>query len=420
MSPTPSSKSSNGQVFVARQPILDKSGRIFGYELLYRQAGDSQTRGAANNDLATAGVIDGLFAMGFDVLTNGRKAFINVSRRLLLDGVPAVLPRDRVVLELGHDIEADADVLEACRKLRKDGYALAIDDFVMTAWTAEFVPLAHYLKVDFLRAGEPSRRLPHLAPGEGPTLVAKRIETAENFNEAVVGGYDLFQGFFLGRPSIKASRAVPSQHLASFRLLHALNNPNLSVHQLEDLVKHDPTLCFLILRTVNSAAFALRTHVQSIREALVLLGRDTVRRWASLWALAGLSQNAHGELLTMATIRARCCELLGASTGDDEAASEGFLIGMCSLLDAILEQPMDWLLESMPLPNGVRGALLGEENPRRRLLDCAVAYEQGSWDRCLELSKHAGVNPTILPTAYAEALRWSNDLRQGGARPARA
>jgi EAL and modified HD-GYP domain-containing signal transduction protein len=413
MSPTPTSPDAPARIFVARQPILDKSGRVFGYELLYRQNAEVDSKAGVHDDYATAKVIDGLFAIGFDTLTSGRKAFVNVSRRLLLEGVPAVLPRDKVVLELGADIEADSEVLDACRQLRKDGYTLAIDDFTMTAWTAELVPLVHYLKIDFLRAGESAARLPNLAPGEGPTLIAKKIETAEKFKEAVVGGYDLFQGFFLGKPLIKQSRPVPAQHVASLRLLHALNDPNLSVHQLEELVKHDPALCFLILRTVNSAAYALRTTVQSIREALVLLGRDTVRRWASLWALAGLSQNAHAELLTMATIRARCCELLGASTGDDDAAAEGFLVGMCSLMDAILDQPMPALLQTLPLPERVRDALLGQENPRRSLLDCAVAYEQGSWDQCFELSRGAGVNPSVLPAAYAEALRWSTDLRQG-------
>jgi EAL and modified HD-GYP domain-containing signal transduction protein len=367
------------------------------------------------HDYATAKVIDGLFAIGFDTLTSGRTAFINVTRRLLIDGVPAVLPRDRVVLELGADIEADSDVLAACRRLRDDGYALAIDDFTVTAWTAELVPLVQYLKIDVLRAGTTAVRLPAVAANAMPKLVAKRIETAEAFTQAVTGGYDLFQGFFLGRPAIRESRPVPAQHLASLRLLQALNDPRLSVHQLEDLIKHDPTLCFLILRTVNSAAYALRTTVQSIREALLLLGRDTVRRWASLWALAGLSQQAHAELLAMATIRARCCELLGASTGDEDAAAEGFLVGMCSLMDAILGQPMPAVVEAMPLPEPVRDALLGAENARRRLLDCTVAYEQGSWDRCYELSRGTGVNPTVLPTAYAEALRWSAELRQGAA-----
>ena len=410
----PDSPGPGSQVFVARQPSLDKTGRLYGYELLYRHSAGAETWAGASTDLATAGVIDGLFAVGFETLTGGKRAFINVSRRLLLDGIPSVLPKGRVVLELGTDVEADSDVITACRDLKKAGYMLAIDDFVLNAWTAELVPFADFIKVDFLQAQESSVRLPPIASGEGPTLVAKRIETAERFTEAIKGGYDLFQGFFLGRPIVKEARAVPAQHIASLRLLHALHDPNLSIQKLEDLVKHDPALCFLILRTVNSAAFALRTTVQSIREALILLGRDTIRRWASLWALAGLSQHAHAELLTMATVRARCCELLGQSTGNDDSAAEGFLVGMCSLLDAILEQPMPALLESLPLPTDVRDALMGTENTNRRLLDCAVAYEEGAWDQCFALARKAGVNPTVLPAAYAEALRWSNDLKAQG------
>lgn len=412
MSPS-ASPATGAPLFVARQPILDKTGRVYGYELLYRKSETQGPERGTSGDVATAAVIDSIFSLGFETLASGKRAFINVSRRLLLEGVPSVLPKDRVVLELGTDIEADSEVLSACRELKKAGYTLAIDDFSLNAWTAELVPLADFIKVDFLQARESSVRLPAIASGEGPTLVAKRIETAERFKEAVMGGYDLFQGFFLGKPTITQTRTVPAQHVASLRLMHALHDPDLTIDRLEELVKHDPALCFLILRTINSATYALRTQVQSIREALVLLGRDTIRRWAALWALAGLSQHAHAELLTMATVRARCCELLGASTGDDNAASEGFLTGMCSLLDAILEQPMPALVKTLPLPQVVHDALLGADNRPRHVLDCTVAYEEGSWDQCFELAKKAGVNPTVLPAAYAEALRWSNELKTG-------
>ena len=204
---------------------------------------------------------------------------------------------------------------------------------------------------------------------------------------------------------------MPGHKLAHLRLLQALNDPDLSVHQLENLIKHDAALCYRILRTVNSAAFALQTTVHSIREALVLLGRDTVRRWASLWALAGLNESAHGELIVMSTTRARCCELLGAILGGEEAASEGFLVGMCSLLDAILGRPMEAILSDLPLADETRAALLGQDNPTRRLLDCAIAYERGEWDRCAEVSERAGIKLTNLPVAFAEALRWSRELQ---------
>ncbi len=409
----PAHAPADSKVFVARQPILDKAGGVFGYELLYRASQTAQSREIESTDMATAGVIEALFAVGFDTLTGGKRAFINVSRRLLLDGVPSILPKDRVVLELGTDIEADSEVIAACKALKATGYSLAIDDFTLTAWTAELVPFADYVKVDFIDASHTP--IGQLGNGKKPRLIAKRVETAEQFQQAQLAGYDLFQGFFLGRPVLQDGRAVPAQHLSSLRLLQALNDPTLTVHRLEELVKQDPALCFLVLRTVNSAAFAIRGSVQSIREALILLGRDTVRRWASLWALAGLSKGAHVELLTMATVRARCCELLGASTGDEDLASEGFLVGMCSLLDAILERPMPAVLESLPLPAEVRAALMGSDNPPRRLLDCAVAYEEGCWDECDGLAATAGVDPSVLPSAYAEALKWSGDLRQGTA-----
>lgn len=181
-------------LFVARQPILDKSGRLRGYELLYRQTDQANTAAGASKDVATAAVIDALFNIGFDTLTGGKRAFINVSRQLLLDGIPSILPKDKVVLELGTDIEADADVLFACRELRHEGYSLAIDGFTLNEWTAELVPLAEFLKVGFHEATRSSVRLPSAPGGEGPALVATHIETAERFQEAVVGGYDLFQG----------------------------------------------------------------------------------------------------------------------------------------------------------------------------------------------------------------------------------
>jgi c-di-GMP-related signal transduction protein len=415
--PTSSSLLTAGPgLFTARQPILDASRRVRGYELLYRQTASAGTSAGASTDVATASVIEALFSIGFDTLTSGNKAFLNISRQLLLEGIPAVLPADRVVLELGTDIEADADVVRACRDLKRAGFALALDDFTLSERNAELVPWAEFLKVDFSQSPELPSGLPASLAGHGPVIVAKHVETAGTFQAAADGGYDLFQGFFLGKPVLKAGRAVALQHLAGLKLLHALHDPELTISQLDSLVKHDAALCFLILRTVNSAAYALRTTVQTIREALVLLGRDTVRRWAALWALAGLGRHTHSELLTMATVRARCCELLAASANEDHDPAEGFMVGLCSLLDAILEQPMPALLEYTPISGNVRAALLGTDNIARRTLDCVVAYEQGEWERCVALGTAAHLNPAVLPAAYAEALRWSGELKQGAPR----
>jgi EAL and modified HD-GYP domain-containing signal transduction protein len=404
-------------VFVARQPILDGGRRVFGYELRFHSMAETGD-GAAPDDYATARVIsDGLLAIGLDNLIDGRRAFVNVGRRLLLEGIPAVLPPERVIIELSADVEADNEVLTACDQLRKNGYSISVDDFVMNEWTRDLVSFAQYLKVDYPSISDPEAHASILASRgpKGPSLIAKRIETLDTFETASKDGYSYFQGFFFGRPLILQGRDVPGHRLANLRLLRALNDPDLSVHQLEELIKHDAALCYRILRTVNSAAYALQTTVHSIREALILLGRDTVRRWASLWALAGLNEQAHGELVTMSTVRARCCELLGQSQGGEELGTEGFLVGMCSLLDAILGRPMAAVLSDLPLADETRKALLGEDNRTRRLLDCAIAYERGDWDRSTELASRAGIKLTVLPIAFAEALRWSRELQQQAA-----
>jgi EAL and modified HD-GYP domain-containing signal transduction protein len=381
---------------------------------LYRRSAGSRTAEGASRDVATASVIETLYGLGFDTLTGGHPAFLNISRQLLIEGIPAVLPARRIVLELGVDIVADDDVIRACRELKASGYALAIDRFEPGERADALVPFASYLKVEL----EALREHPRTAasPDHHVHVVATGVETVADFQEAATNGGNLFQGFFLGKPVLKGARAVAAQHVSGVRLLHALHDPDLTIARLDDLVSHDPALCFLILRTVNSAAYALRTTVRSIREALVLLGRDTVRRWAALWALAGLGRHTHSELLTMTTVRARCCELLAASTGDDDAAADGFMVGLWSLLDAILEQPMPDLLAATPVAPSVKDALLGIDNQARRTLDCVIAYEHGNWDQCATLARSAGVDADVLPAAYAEGLRWSTEIKRGPAR----
>lgn len=402
------------RTFVARQPIVDREKRVWGYELLFRPS-DSTHAGDADPGQATARVIvDALFAIGLDTLVGDRLAFVNVGRNLLLEGLPSVLPHDRVVLELGADVEADDDVLKACRDLRSAGYALAIDDFVLTEATEALIPLASYLKVDFqfaTRRDWRSRIGAVRRPG-GALLVAKRIERPHEFTAAVAEEFSYFQGFFLGHPVNVPGRTIASADIGRLKLLQALQNPNLSVAQIEELVKPDAALCYQILQTVNSAAFAQHRHVGSIRQALLLLGRDAVRRWTSVWTLAGLGAKAHPELIVMSAVRARCCEVLGESLGGEATAAEGFLVGLCSLLDAIVGLPMNEVVKSMPLSADSSAALLGGDNLLRRVLDCTVAYERGDWDLCLAKATSAGLDPHDVPAAYLDAMQWMRELRR--------
>ena len=400
-----------GHSFVVRQPILDAARKVLGYELLLKPMSPSDPVASALDRTSARVISDAVLSIGLETITSGKPAFVSVSRRLLLEGIPDVLPPKQVILQLGGDVEADGEVIEACQALRKSGYSLAIDDFVLNPWTADLIPLANFLKVNAANI-DPAMRAKLVTERDpsGPQLIATGVDTVGLFEALAGAGVPYFEGQFIGEPVIKRGRVVPGQQLTYLRLLRALNDQNLSVQALEDLVKHDTALTHRILQTVNSAGFGLRSTIRSIHDALILLGRDTVRRWASLWALASLNERAHPEVVVMATVRARCCELLGDQIAGEDASVDGFFLGMCSLLDTILERRMSEVLVDLPLSDDTKHALLGADSAGRRLLDCVIAYERGKWDEASAAAKRLNIDPVRLPKAYADALRWSREL----------
>ena len=206
-------------------------------------------------------------------------------------------------------------------------------------------------------------------------------------------------------------RHLPARRLAYVQLLAALNRPNLSFDELEDLVKHDLSLSYRVMRSANSAAFAIHREITSIRTALVLLGFDQIRKWASVWAIAGLSGGEAPGAVSLALVRARGCERIGELWSASDTSGL-FLLGLCSLLDVILRQPMEVALTDMPLPTPVREALLGASNTARKALDAIIAYERGEWDAAGELIEQLGISQSQLPNVYADAVRWARQLSQ--------
>ena len=394
------------EVYIARQPILDVTGRVAGYELLFRNnATDQQFCG--NPDQATASVIsDVMSVFDFDALTHGQLAFINVTRGMLVGGVPPALPPHRVVLEILEDIVVDQEVIDACCALKRAGYRLALDDFTTDSGSTALLPFADFVKCSSVPSNPDwVRDVRQATPGAA--LVAERIETAEDSVQARALGFTHFQGFFFGRPATQRATAIPEHQLDYLRLMDALRDPYLTNDQLETLIKPHTSLCYRMLRTVNSAGFGLRTEVGSIGEALLLLGRAAIQRWVSIWALADLSRGSHSELLVMSMTRARFCELLAASSADATHPAGGFLLGMCSMLDVVFDQPMKQVVDHLPLGAPLRAALLGETNEWRQLLDCVVAYERAEWTEASRIALKMGVRSRALTAAHADALNWA-------------
>ena len=395
-------------LYVARQPIFDRRGRVYGYELLYRAGQDDQSFSGAPVQATARILSEGIAGLNLDVLCHGRRAFLNMPLDVLLLDAANGLPANQAVLEILEDVPVTPEVIAVCRSLRQRGYGIALDDFVPGSAAEALIEYATHVKVDVLAVSDPdvvtlAARLPPRV-----SLVAEKVETADAHANAAAAGCALFQGYYFCRPETHTVRPVSPNHTTQLRLMAALMQPSATVAAVDELLKQDPRLSYQVLRMVNSAGFGLRREVRSIREALVLMGLEPVRKWAALWALAGLNSGP-SELVTMTVVRARMCETLGSAIGS--ADEEYFLLGLCSLLDVLVGQPMDRVIDGLPVGGVIRDALLGVDNPARSMLRAVSSYERGEWQEADRLAAAMGLGADALAGAHAAALEWARTVQ---------
>ena len=403
-------------VFVSRQPILDATGKVFGYELLHRETTTSAPAGGEAAEAAGArGLTDVVLGLGLDTLAEGKPAFLNFTRELLVGQAATLLPAAKTVIQLRRGLQVDEAVVTACRELHDASYRLALD-FISDPESERLLPFVKFLKIDVrsMSTAAAATLVKRFSVGNAK-VIAEKVESAEAFKEAKGAGFTLFQGYYFCRPITCRATALPQRKLAYLQLLAALRQPNVGVREIEEIVKHDMSLSYRVLRCVNSAAFGLRSEVTSIRQALVMIGIAPIRKWVSVWSIAGLTSGGTSELATVSLLRARCCELLGEKLGGRVADSEMFLLGLCSLLDAILDRPLEEAIADLPLPADVKTALLGGNNVPRQILDVVIAYENGQWDEALEKAKVLGLTEDSPATVYSDALKWARELSRAAA-----
>ena len=353
--------------------------------------------------------------IGLGTLTAGKRAFINISEELLLSGPSGYLSPDGIVLELLENVAVSEETRTVCRELREAGYTLALDDFIPGSAAEALLPYASYVKVDVLALKESeivatAARLSRL----GVRLLAEKVETVAARDAASAAGYTLFQGYFFSKPTVVSSKAIEPGRVAQMRLVAELNRPGATLAELADLIEHDGALSVRILRTVNSAAMGTRTAVRSIREALLYLGLDRVRQWASIWSLARLNHRSP-EIVTTMVVRAKACELVGVCCDGRDGDSSLFLLGLCSMLDVLLDQPFAKVLEHLPLDGEIRSALLGDRNQARDVLEAVAHYERGDFDPAAGRAAALGVHPSALAMAYNTAVTWADELASSAA-----
>lgn len=399
------------EVFIARQPIFTKNKSVFAYELLYR-SGKQNFYDHNDGDRATSDVITNSFSViGIDTLTGGKRAFINFTQNLLKKEMATVIPPNSVVIELLEDIVPDDEILTACRKLKQLGYTLALDDFVAFNQISPLIDLADIIKVDFLKASPDDWKAMPREIGNGRIrFLAEKVETLEQYEEAVACGYSYFQGYFFSKPEIFSGQDLAPYKLNYLRIIREINQFDGDFDRIEEIVKQDVSLSYKLLRLVNSAAFGLVTKVTSIKYCLVLLGIKEFVKWVTLVSLRSIGEDKPDELVIISLIRARFAELLAFEVGMKDRSSDLFLMGMFSMIDALMDRPFQEIIDEVPVADDVKDALSGTSNSLREVYDLIIAYERGEWDVLTEKTAQLNVSENEVSRLYITALQWVQQI----------
>ena len=402
------------EAFIGRQAILDQQKKVYAYEILFRSGLKNAFDPNLDGNIATQSVmVNAMLDFGMNKLVSDKRAFINFTEQNLLTRAPKLLPSENVVVEILETVQPTPEILQVVQELKEAGYKIALDDFVLLPGYEPLIEMADIIKVDFRITADPEERksMREILP-KHVRLLAEKIETEEEFQQALEYGYVLFQGYFFCKPAVLHQKRLTSNALSKIRLLREVNRQNVDFSAITGVISSDTNLVHKLLTYINSAGIGLTNHVSNLKQATVLLGTSGVLRWVTLVSLQTFSEDKPPELFTLSLLRAKFCELIAQSLKRPGLTPDtGFLLGMFSLLDVLLSLPMEDVLKEVALADDINAALLGEDNDLRRLLDLVVAYEKGDWDAVITCSDRLNLPADQLKPTYDNVLEWYNVLQ---------
>ena len=398
--------------FIARQPIFDRHRHVYGYELLFRAGQENCFTPGTDGDTATSSLIsDTVGIHGFSELTSGKKAFVNVTESVLLNETYTILPPESTVIELLETVEMTDSVHRACKEVRKQGYLLALDDYIGDPSFDRILDEIDILKIDFGGTDpEQRRKIAVNFEGKNTRVLAEKIETHEEFQEALELGFEYMQGYFFCKPEMIKGATLPGFKLNCLQFLQEINQPSLDLDGLEQIIIRDVSLSYQLLKTLNSASAGVRHKINSVKHAMVMLGDVQLRKWASLIAMKNLGADKPHELMMTSMIRGKFCESLGHLSRMSGQELNLFLLGLFSVLDAMLDQPMNKALHQLPLHTDVIETLSGETTVLSPVYQLAVAFERGEWLRIGGFGEEVGIEEDLLAKMYIDAVTWAQSV----------
>ncbi len=394
-------------VFVARQPIFQVNKKLFAYELLFR-SGMSNAFPGIDGGVATSSLLSSsFFTVGIEHISGGKKVFINFTEELLLRGIPTLFPQDQVVVEILEDVAPTDAVVTACQGLHHKGYTLALDDFVFHKNLQPLIDLATIIKIDFrlTPVTEITAMLAQLA-GNKCLFLAEKIETHEEFQQARNMGFSYFQGYFFAKPEILKNKDIVPAKLTLMQLICEVNRAEVSPRRLEELINQDVSISYKLINYLNSAYFGRLQPVSSIKQAITYLGERGLRMFISLIVAGRLADNKPDELLRISAVRAKFFEQIAVELDLD--SGELFILGLFSLLDALLDNSMESLVGQLPLSADVSEALVNKSGKLAPYLRLVEEYEACNWSALDAEIAALHLSAAKIQDFYLNAVRLAN------------
>jgi EAL and modified HD-GYP domain-containing signal transduction protein len=396
--------------YVARQAILNRNKELYAYELLFRDSLEN-TFPNINGNEATAKLIDGLeFNLGLHSLTEGSLAFINFTHDSLIQGYPLLLPCEQIVVEILETVKPGKKLLTACVDLQEKGYTIALDDYQHDPIWWNFFPYIDIIKIDYSLTSKAQFKeiLATLVPFPHIKLLAEKIETYEEYHHALDIGCEYFQGYFFSKPEVIKTVAFTPSQLSVINLMAEANKVEPEITAIVSIFEGDVNLSFKLLRYSQSPIFKRTVAIETIKQAVVVLGMQELKRFVSLLFSAQFSQDKPQALTAMALVRARFCELVVQSVTPSNSQSSGFLTGLLSLLDAMVDGDIKELMGKLPLSLEIKQAIVNLVGKSADILKLCELYENAEWKNIDQHCQTVGIDPTQATTLFQQSMNWSS------------
>ncbi|CAK2904119.1 Cyclic di-GMP phosphodiesterase CdgJ [Vibrio crassostreae] len=398
--------------YVARQPILNRNKNTLGYELLFRDGERNAYPAHIESNRATYRlIVENFLSVGLNPSIPSSRCFINFPYQSLIRRLPLSLPKDKVVVEILETCQPTDELLEAVKELYQAGYMIALDDFTSTPEWERFLRYTHIVKLDIMQMGlDEACNLVRAHQGKKFSFLAERVENEQEFQQAKEAGFKFFQGYFFSKPEIIKTKYISPEQVIAMELFQEVCKPDVDFQRVESIVAKDVALSYKLLRFVNTVSPRLEVTISSFRQALVYLGQEKLKMFVSLAVASYVSDKKPKELYGLSLQRAQFCQRMSRYQAFEGHTEQAFMIGLFSLLDALLDLSLENLVEQLPLCKSIKVALLRREGPYGTLLALEESFEHADWQQIDEHCADLGLSVDQVKTELTEARRWSHTV----------